>query len=412
MEQHSLECVSNRGFTRSAYWWAASPSTYPLFKARMLKAYPHARACIDDLLPVGFASAEAGLAGAMTSLASITDCLNTNLLHWARRARQWGRVTMTAPIHRTLYENALHEGAGLLFEAWRTSRATRGWMVVEIEPSEMHSAAGMLRRARELANLMPNIMVSVPLSEAGCEVIEELVATGHAINASLCFSVAQVQAGLAAIRRGRQRAITQGISLKRTRHLISVLPTGVMEHPEVIAQAAMMGIELSTQEQRWAEVALYRALHEAMLGQTESTCLMVCGFGSFSQWAPVACQPAPERQGALLHSVNEQHLESLIARCGVQETALQDPDTPVPAMVMQRLLKIPGFRQLWGSDTLAAGCFASHPVYLQAAGKSLQAYTRLLGLARQMNPPLLAEAHYPDRPADVSSEFPAWRVPG
>lgn len=403
MEQYSLGRFSNRGYTPSTYWWAGSPSTYPLFKARMLKTYPHAQGCIDTLLPVGFASADAGLAGARTSLASITESLKANPQHWARRARQWGRVTMTAPIHRTLYEHALHEGAGLLFEAWQASRAARGWMVVEIEPSEMYSAAAMLRRARELANLMPNIMVSVPLSEDGCEVIEELVATGHAVNANLCFSVAQVQAGLMAIRRGRHRAISQGINLERTRHLISVLPAGVMEHPEFIAQAAIVGIELSTQEQRWAEVALYRALQEAMLGQGDTTCLMVCGFGSLSQWAPVACQPVPGRRDALLHSVNEQQLESLIAHCGVLGTARHDPDTPVPVMVMARLLKIPGFRQVWGSDTLAAACFARHPVFLQATGKSLRAYTRLLGFARQLNPPLLAEVHYPDRAASADN---------
>lgn len=360
----------------------------------MLKTYPHAQECVDNLLPVGFASADVGLAGAMTSLASITESLKANPQHWSRRARQWGRVTVTAPIHRTLYEHALHEGAGLLFGAWQASRAARGWMVVEIEPSEMYSAASMLRRARELANLMPNIMLSVPLSEDGCEVIEELVATGHAVNASLCFSVAQVQAALAAIRRGRQRAISQGVSLERTRHLISVLPAGVMAHPEFVAQAAMVGIELSAQEQRWAEVALYRALHEAVRGQAESTCLMVCGFGSFSQWAPVACQPWPGRRGDVLHSVGEQQLESLIAHCGVAGTARHDPDTPVPAQVMERLLKIPGFRQLWGSDTLAAACFARHPVYLQAIGKSLRAYTRLLGFSRQLNPPLLADVAY------------------
>lgn len=304
---------------------------------------------------------------------------------------------MTSPVHRTLYEYALHEGAGLLFQAWQASRAARGWMVVEIEPSEMHSAPGMLRRARELANLMPNIMVSVPVCESGCEVIEELVATGHAVNASLCFSVAQLQAARAAIGRGRLRAISKGINLERTRHLISVLPGGLMEHPEFVAQAAMAGIELSAQEQRWAEVALYRALREAMLGSGESISLMVCGFGSFSQWAPVACQPAAHRHCDLLHSVGEQQLESLIAHCGVLGGARQDPDTPVPAQVMERLLKVPGFRQVWGSDTLAAACFARHPLFLQAMGKSLRAYTRLLGFARQLNLPLLADTVYPGR---------------
>lgn len=388
MESHSLMHDFNRRRCQSYYWWEGAPASYPVFKARMLKDYPQAHHCIETLLPVGFASAEAGIGGAITTLASINTYLNSNLQHWARRARPWSQLLTPAPLHRTLYEAALRESAELLFDAWQASEAVRGWVAVEIEPSEYHSAAGTLRRARELANLMPNIMVSVPLSEMGCEVIEELVATGHAVNASLCFSVAQLRAGLAAIRRGRQRALSQGVCLKRTRHLISVIYTGLMAHPEFKMQAAQFGIELSATEQRWAEVALYRALSGAMLGYSEATWLMVPGLAPDPQGALARGWPVQGSiQEPVLYSADDHQIEALIRVSGDAPSSEDQDLAAVPVDIMQRLLRIPAFRQVWGADSLASACFARHPVFLQNIAQSLRAYTRLLGVARQVSPP-------------------------
>ncbi len=393
MEPHSLMNDTRRRRCQSYYWWEGAPASYPVFKARMLKDYPQAHHCINALLPVGFASADVGLGGAITTLGSINAYLNTNPQHWARRARQWSQLLTPTPLHRTLYEAALRESAELLFDAWQASEAMRGWVAVEIEPSEYHSAAGTLRRARELANLMPNIMVSVPLSEMGCEVIEELVATGHAVNASLCFSVAQLRAGLAAIRRGRQRALGQGVCLKRTRHLISVTSAGLMTHPEFKVQAAQFGIELSAIEQRWAEIALFRALRGAMLGCNEATWLMVSSLVPGPQTVLAMGRPAKgSSQDPVLYSAGERQVETLI-RTGVDTGAAANQDlADVPVDIMQRLLRIPAFRQVWGSDSLASACFARHPVFLQNIAQSLRAYTRLLGFARQVSPLSLGTA--------------------
>lgn len=396
MESHGLVSFSSRSSQPSPFWWEGAPALYPVFKARMLKHYPDAHDCIDNLLPVGFASGDIGLGGAITTIGSITAYLMSNEQHWVRRARQWNQLLSPAPVHRTLYETALRENAELLFPAWQGSEAERGWVAVEIEPNETHSAVAMLRRARQLANLMPNIMVSVPLSEIGCEVIEELVATGHAINASQCFSVAQVRAGLAAIRRGRQRAVSQGVCLKRTRHLISVSYADFMAHPEFTLQAAQLGIELSATEQRWAEVALYRALCSAMLGYSESTWLRVSGLAPDPQGALArGWASAGKTQEPVLYSASEQQVEALIG--GVSAT--QSNLAAVPGEVMQRLLRVPAFRQVWGADSLSSACFARHPVFLQGAAHSLRTYTRLLGFARPLGPSLYGDTPAPNMSA-------------
>lgn len=397
MEPHGL--LSSYPLTprHTPFWWDGAPALYPVFKARMLKDYPDAQDCINHLLPVGFASPDGGLGGAITTIGSITAYLMSNESHWVRRARQWNQLLSPEPVHRTLYETALRENAELLFPAWKGSEAERGWVAVEIEPNEAHGAVAMLRRARQLANLMPNIMVSVPLSEMGCEVIEELVATGHAVNASQCFSVAQVRAGLAAIHRGRQRALSQGVCIKHTRHLISVTCAGFMTHPEFTLQAELLGIELSAAEQRWAEIALYRALCSAVLGySSESTWLRVSGLAPDPQGA-LARGWASNGQSreAVLYSAGEQQVEALI--CAGTPSVAVHRLAAVPGEVMQRLLRLPAFRQVWGGDSLSSACFARHPVFLQGVAQSLRAYTSLLGLTRRLGPSVYSNTPSPDR---------------
>lgn len=392
MESHSLNGIAIKPAAGSGFWWAGAPGNYPVSRSRLLKRHSNARQHIETLLPIGFASAERGIAGALSSLATITSSLIANRQYWTRRARQWSRLVTPAPLHRTLYEAALHEGAELLFDAWRDSGAQRGWMVAEIEPSELHSALGMFRRARELGNLMPNIMPGVPVSDIGCEVIEELVATGHAVNASLCFSVAQVQAAQAAIRRGRWRALREGIGLARTRHLISVVPATMFEHPAFTAQAARAGIELSEQDRAWVEVAVYQAQVKARCGPSDSTSLVMMAGNSRCRWrAPGHCASNANPLANGLYCAGEAELEALLNRRDDEAHGAVHFDEPVPADVLHRLLAIQGVRQLCGIESLDTACFSRHPLYLQGISKSLRAYTRLLGFARQLGLPLHAD---------------------
>ena len=50
---------------------------------------------------------------------------------------------------------------------------------------------GMMKEARELAKLHDNIVVKVPLTEAGLKTVHRLAPEGIGFNVTLCFSVAQ-----------------------------------------------------------------------------------------------------------------------------------------------------------------------------------------------------------------------------
>ncbi len=56
-------------------------------------------------------------------------------------------------------------------------------------------AEGMVREARELSSFSPNVVVKIPVTEAGIEAISRLSAEGIKCNLTLCFSLNQALLG-------------------------------------------------------------------------------------------------------------------------------------------------------------------------------------------------------------------------
>ncbi len=80
----------------------------------------------------------------------------------------------------------------ILRDAWKRSGGVDGMVSMELEPDLAHDTAQSIVRARELWNLVgrPNLMIKVPATEAGFEVVETLISEGINVNVTLLFSVA------------------------------------------------------------------------------------------------------------------------------------------------------------------------------------------------------------------------------
>ncbi len=82
-----------------------------------------------------------------------------------------------------------------------------GFVSIEVDPRLAHDAAGTVEEAKRLyeAITRPNVMIKVPVTPAGCEAIEELIAANIHVNATLIFSPHQAAECLDAMARGFKR---------------------------------------------------------------------------------------------------------------------------------------------------------------------------------------------------------------
>lgn len=83
-----------------------------------------------------------------------------------------------------------------------------GYVSIEVDPHLCDDTAGTVAEGRRLFKQIgrPNVMIKVPATDAGYAAMEELVADGIAVNATLVFSKEQALACAAAFARGFERS--------------------------------------------------------------------------------------------------------------------------------------------------------------------------------------------------------------
>ncbi|NPA03300.1 MAG: transaldolase [Epsilonproteobacteria bacterium] len=79
-----------------------------------------------------------------------------------------------------------------------------GFVSIEVDPRLKDDVDGTINEAKRLLSKidLPNVMIKIPVTPAGCEAIEELVAQGVNVNATLIFSPHQASECLDAMERG------------------------------------------------------------------------------------------------------------------------------------------------------------------------------------------------------------------
>ena len=102
----------------------------------------------------------------------------------------------------------IRDAADALLGVYESSAAHDGYVSLEVSPYLAADTAGTISEAHRLWNLVarPNLMIKVPATPEGIPAIEELIASGVNVNATLMFSLADYEAVAQAFVRGIRRA--------------------------------------------------------------------------------------------------------------------------------------------------------------------------------------------------------------
>lgn len=134
---------------------------------------------------------------------------------------------------------------------------TQGPVSAEVVAADVE---GMLREGRHFATLASNIVVKVPMSEAGLEAIARLAHQGIKTNCTLIFSSNQ---GLLAAKAGASllspfvgrlddindhgmSAVRELVAMVRTYNLRSEVLVASVRHPRHVTEAALAGAHIAT----------------------------------------------------------------------------------------------------------------------------------------------------------------------
>jgi len=105
-----------------------------------------------------------------------------------------------------LMEMVVSETARRLEPKFSAANGRDGYVCAQVNPARAGDRPGMLAMARRFTAWAPNIAVKLPVTAAGLDVLEECVAQGITVTATVSFTVPQVLAVAERHRRASRRA--------------------------------------------------------------------------------------------------------------------------------------------------------------------------------------------------------------
>ena len=384
----------------SEVWWDGSPACYGGFKSVMLERYHELRSGIDSLLPEFLSKDFSGITGVTTN----PRLINAALLHadycWAERINSRDERLDVTQRRCNIYGQLVLDAARQLDVMWRASGKRYGWLSAQVDPFLGEDISAIVKHGLELSRLAPNIMIKIPGSRAGYQAIEQLVAQGCSINNTFCFTVSQFAAGLEAVERGRAKARRLGVDTSQARYVITFMigRFGAQEAFDLQAQA--LGIGLTTEDKRWAELAVYDAI-QTLLGATQSpvrlliASIKVDGEGKEGEH----CWHL-ERTGerTTLYTLPAPIIEFLLRRERAGRPVLPARSLAIPSQILDKLLRIDYFKEAYQLGGLEPEGFSLHPAFVTAREYACGARPELdgfieslrLGLSQRQTPDLRA----------------------
>jgi transaldolase len=260
------------------------------------------------------------------------------------------------------YKEVVKRGAEMYLPIFEASHGRFGWISGQLDPRLFTETGEMVRDAEELAALSPNVMIKVPASMQGIEVVKVLISKGISTNTTVCFTLPQILASADAAREGMRIAEHNGVSLKRWRAVITMMIGRLTEQDTLDIQAERKHIELSWQDKHWFGIAVFRRAYRMLTENGYASKMLACSMrpgplvaGKHRFW-----DLQKLAGGDIVYTCPPYVLEPLFDMDDDMDFR-PEIEEDVPGEVLDKLMKIPYCIQAYDPNGLALEQFNTHP---------------------------------------------------
>ena len=260
----------------SEIWWDSSPLVYRQWATKVLTDAPEAKReswteQLDRLFDPETAhqSGIMGFHGVTTNPPLSLQAIQADLEYWIgeiHRLIDQNPKDDVEAIYWKAYLESVRRGAELILPVFKKSGGKYGVLSGQVDPRFVTDLGRMRANAADLKAIGPNVMVKVPGSKEGYQLIEELTAEGVSTNNTTSFTVSQYKACMDAVSRGLARAKSNGIDLSNWRSVITHMSARLGNIGDLLWQAKERGINVTPEEVTLGELAVmkraYRYLQE------------------------------------------------------------------------------------------------------------------------------------------------------
>ncbi|APE27170.1 transaldolase family protein [Aurantiacibacter gangjinensis] len=347
-------------------WWDSSPLVYQDWAQATLASAPAEKRDVwaeqlQRLLDPETIAQDGtmGFRGVTTNPPLSLQALQNDPQYWRaeiqRIAKDYPRGDVQG-VYWATYLQVVRKSAEMVLPVFRKSGAKYGYVSGQVDPRYVRDGERMLREGLQIAAQGENVMVKIPGSKEGYEVIEELTARGIATNNTTSFTVSQYQRCMDAVSKGLARARASGVSLDRWRSVVTHMSSRLGTIGDLEAEAAMRDLAFTPAEIQQGEMAVLKRAYEFGRTNNYPSKMLQCSMrvhedpetGKASSW-----HIQKIAGGDFVYTCPPTYIAKLME----VEDRLDDFDANAideqpPAELIERLRRLPYFRKAYDFDAM------------------------------------------------------------
>ncbi|MGH2353745.1 MAG: transaldolase family protein [Chloroflexota bacterium] len=282
------------------------------------------------------------------------------------------------------YREVVRRGAAFVRPIFDASGQRRGYLSGQVDPRVYGDLQEMVRQAIQMHQVAPNVMVKLPGTKEGIFAIELVTGMGIPTNATLVFTLPQMIQVAEAVKRGLARARATGVDLSGWRSVCTMMLGRFEDAKPMKQQAAEQGVELTESDVRWAGPAIFKKAYRLYQERGyESKCLAASmRLGPTVNGRQTVRHLEELAGGGVVATIFPNIVEAWIDGYDGQTVEPRIEQEP-PADVLEKLLRIPYFRDAYDEHGLTPDQFNTHAAVQETSTSFLQASADLLAYVQE-----------------------------
>jgi transaldolase len=373
-------------------WWDSSPVIFENWCKKILeKADPGDR----DLLKVQFSRMydrdnpmSQLFRGVTTNPPLSLQAIQDDPAYWEKVAKDLLAENPgldTEALFWELYKTVVKRGSDMYLPLFEASNYREGYLSGQVDPRSVFDKDAMIRQAEEIAAINPNVMIKVPGSKQGYEVIENLTAKGIPTNNTLTFVFPQLKDCADTVKRGLETAQKNGVDLSKWRSVITHMEGRFGNLGGLKDFAAEQGVELSDGEIRLAELAVFKKAYKYLKDNNLPSKMLSCS---------LIAGPTVDGQNRIWH-LEEKSGADVVVTCpptfidkvlflpGVENISFEKDRIleDIPRDLMDKLMRVPYFERGYSADGYSRDEYNTHPALQKTAEQFSKATEEMVAFA-------------------------------
>ncbi len=284
-----------------------------------------------------------------------------------------------------LYKQVVKQGSDLFLPLFEASGHKEGFLSGQVDPRSCFDKDAMLAQALEIHAINPNVMIKVPGTKEGYEIIEALTAKGIATNNTLTFILPQLMDCAKTVKRGLEKARADGVDLSKWRSVITHMEARYGDLGGLREAGKEKGIELTEGDVRLAELAIFKKAYRLVRDGGYQSKMLSCSL----RLGPVVDGKTriwhlEEKAGAdIIVTCPPSLIDEVINFPTADDITFQADRISVdpPKEVMDKLMRIPYFERAYEEDGYTRDEYNTHPALVKTADAFSKATNEMVTFA-------------------------------